>query len=428
MNMIPGNGLTSLLFTFVLFFSFAGNTLAVPDVDAPRISLKLSCEAGNDNCFDTDLATTDNRSITDMLDWIWVTRVPTIASPLIVDIDPGTFTLPDTLFCNGQGNVTLHGSGVDNTVLTGGGTSLSTAVITIDNCTNLSFQDFTIQSGKRNNGSGSDIGVQWMGNGNSNWTNIQIQANIYGWENKNCTDSTHYWFSSKLDVVPVGNSNVTLTYNTSCGNTWFYSGKLQAINDGESTTGLLGVSASGDTNVHIFGTVVRVHTTAATTQATSPFFGHGGLVAAGNAKVSIHGSLISVTSDANVDQSVYGVRAGINNFTGGGFIHAPGTAYSLKASGNGIVERVSVKNGTILGVVPDGIVDAPFQWPKSDTPPAITSTNGSDTFVEADCDNTGNCNTAAEADKRPHMMIYTDKCLPDSTWFNSTLGQCRGPL
>lgn len=409
---------------------FSTYAVATPDTGAARITLKLTCETGNNNCFDTDVATT-NGSIADMLTWMWVTRDPSVADPLIVDIDPGTYLLPNNaLFCKDDGNVTVRGSGIDNTVLSGGGQTPNLSVVDIENCTNLSFQDLTIRTDTRSGSSGSQNGIFWVGGGNSTWTNIQVQASGYGWGDNQCAGSSHYWFSSKIDTVNTTGAYVAAAYYTNCGETWFYGGELQAVNDGANQQGLMGVNAFGTGDVRIFGSAVRVHTTAGTTQTTGSFFGQAGLLATNAGKIHMHGGIVSVTSDGTANQDVIGVGVGTAFVFGGGFIHTPDTAFSLKPSGTGVAQRIAIKNGSIGGPfeIPDGTVDSPFLWSAGGNPPqpngnSLQSSNGQDVFVETDCDSAGDCTGVGT---ETHLMLYNNNCITDGPWFDSTRGKCRG--
>ena len=163
----------------VLYLSLTGLAAhAVPDSNAGLVALKKVCSTSEPNCF---------TSPDPMLDWIWITRKPSAANPLIVDIAPGVWVLPaNKPFCPGanpsNGNVTFRGSGRSNTILTGGGFSLGNptaikAVLPLDNCSNLAFQDLGIQSDYRRQVTGSIDGIHWRGGAGSSWTNVEVQAN-----------------------------------------------------------------------------------------------------------------------------------------------------------------------------------------------------------------------------------------------------------
>lgn len=98
------------------------------------VSLGLACawaagaEAGQDvvrlrsDCLDEapPACFTDSGSL---MTWLWGTRNPSAASPVLVDIGPGEFTRLDCP--SGMGHVTFRGSGQDNTVIRGGAKSPS---------------------------------------------------------------------------------------------------------------------------------------------------------------------------------------------------------------------------------------------------------------------------------------------------------------
>jgi hypothetical protein len=170
-----------------------------PDSNAAVVLLRTNCGATPlKNCFERmeDLTTTGTTG------WIWATRQPSAASPLLVDIGPGVFT---TFKCNGTGTtrgfVTLRGSGREQTILSG------TNGVTVTNCRNLSFMDLGAQ--------GSKYGVLWSGaeGGSSSWTNVDlvglgtstIGAPTAGWADDTCANQTarsvHYIHGSRIRAM-----------------------------------------------------------------------------------------------------------------------------------------------------------------------------------------------------------------------------------
>ena len=124
--------ITSLLVSF--------NVYAIPEPDEPVVYLRDDCGSLN-NCY---------TSFTQLLDWVWTVRLPSKALPLLIDVGPGEFPLQaSTLYCDGEasprGNITLRGSGRDNTTLYSSTPQTLGAVIKINKCDNLSFRDITIR-------------------------------------------------------------------------------------------------------------------------------------------------------------------------------------------------------------------------------------------------------------------------------------------
>ena len=137
------------------------------------------------------------------------------------------------------------------------------------------------------------------------------------------------------------------------------------------------------------------------------FSGHGGLLARNGATIHMHGGIVSVRSEGGGNDGVYGVKVVTN-----GMVHTPDTAFGLKASGTGLMERIIRESGS---------VSSPFQWPAGTTPPALVSVTGSDTFIETDCGPAG-CQAGGS---QPHLLIYSSSCNTAGPWFDSVTGACR---
>lgn len=224
---------------------------AVDDVEVAHLSKNCS---GIANC-----ATT----FQELLDWIWNTRNPSAASPLMVDIAPGTHIVPAQKICDGSGNVTFRGSGKSTTVLTGGGTigGYQQTVIAVYDCESLAFQDMTIQTGQINSGTGSTTVVDWQGNGSSEWINVDMQSAGAGWYGKSGTDTSpgpkHNFHSCFIKITPVPNTlypSATAVLTANYGDMNFYGSEISVINKGVSAVELYGISATGEgANVNLIG-------------------------------------------------------------------------------------------------------------------------------------------------------------------------------
>lgn len=427
-----------ILLLSILMFARASISATVNlPIDVSQVNVALNCTANIPNCIEPTAPTSNPNAAPDLgdfLTWIWTTRKPTATDPLVVNFGPGEFTLPDWRnFCEGAGNgyASFRGTGTESTVLTGGGIGMSTlgatAVIGVDGCTSLAFQDLAIRA---SSWTGGNVlrGVTWVGPGSSNWINVLLQSTDYGWYDNGKTHAgcdtseigTHYWFSSKIETK--SSAAYSVPYASQCGETWFYGGEIHAINDGTPlAVGAVAANASSG-EIRIFGSAIRVTSANGAGQLPNPLFGYGGLFAANGGKIHMHGGIVSVdASGVNIEQDVYGVRTHFKDGVPEGFIHTPDTAFALKAGGTGAIKRI-IGTGA----------QSPFTWPPGTEPPKaqsgshLVSLNGSDMYIETDCDSTGNCETAAVETQRPHIMIYTDSCNGSGgPWFDSTINACK---
>jgi hypothetical protein len=424
------NALVGLVAAYLSLSGLAA--YALPDPNAELIALKKVCSVSETNCF---------TSPGPMLDWVWATRKPSAANPLIVDIAPGTWVLPaNKPFCPSatpaNGNVTFRGSGRSNTILTGGGFSLGTftgvkAVLSVDNCSNLVFQDLGIQSDYRRQVTGSVDGIHWRGGAGSSWSNVEVQANHYGWFDSECIANpsvTHYWFGSKVEsrTGPTG-SALSWGFYSFCGRTNFYGGQIIGLHDtAQLNTGVAAVAINGIGQGRAVFSIYGGSVHATTTQSAGivGVWGVTGLIAYNTGEVHMHGG--SITAEANnaaQNQDVYGVLT-FQNALG----HAIDTAFVVKPSGTGRAYRISTEHPAFGG---DGMVEAPFLWPAGTNPPTpgdasgnkhLISTNGNDLFVETDCAAAG-CQSAGV---EPHLQVYSDQCTTAGPWFDVVTRKCRG--
>jgi hypothetical protein len=297
-------------------------------------------------------------------------------------------------------------------------------VIGIFGCKQINFQDLTIRSGSLSGAGTSQMGIVWGGGGSSTWTNIKVEASYVAWydtlNGSGCASTGgghHEWYASNLKTTSGASSMIG--YFSSCGDNWIWGSEILVLNNGGSNTGAgsaVGVEAHGSGGrVHIYGTDVRVLTTATATTSSPTMVGlqsNGGVI-------HIHGSEVSVRSEnPNITQNVTGASA----TTAGGFIHSVETSFGLLASQSGVATRIATANG--------GRVDAPFQWAAGAQPPNgnpsssgnLVSSNGQDMFIETDCSATG-CQLAGT---ETHLLIYNKLCTASGPWFDVVTGKCRG--
>ena len=346
---------------------------AAIDADASVVKLRTSCQvAGNplDNCF-TDLNTLNA--------WIWQTRNPTpsSASPLRVDIGPGTFT--GQFSCTSAGYVTLRGSGMGVTVIQNGSMPISTL-----HCDNMVFSHLTVKNTQ------TLFGVRNLG-GSTFWDSVEIDGLGYAWFDSpgacnGGTPGSHHFFNSRIIAHTSGVSD-TAVFNA-CDATWLIGSEITSI--GASGAQVMPIEAVGG-EVHVYGGNIRTLTDGNVSTAF--------MVAAksvGNTEIHIHGTGIDVISQGPNDITAL-------TASDGGLIHANASAYVLKTASGGSVTRIANSGGTVW---------APYVWQPSANPPAITSANGADTAV-----------ITGTADGHPHMVIYDVSCA--SSWFDSTTGTCH---
>ena len=364
------------------------------------------------NCFETmaELAG-DSQAVPPIIGWIWGTRMPTESTPLLVDIGPGEF---GPFECNGGSDVSLRGSGREQSILAGGRVGVS-----VTDCDRLSFMNIGMR--------GTDIGVIWIGAGRSDWSDVDIIATGHsggapsitsGWFDACSTTfpaarSVHFFHGSRIKATgTTGTSTFLWAFSSACGESWFYGGDILtdvvSVNTMVETIHLNNDAGELFGELRVFGTTVRTRINAAISEGRGAHIYGGGVLHA-------HGSIFNTSTvpGLSADVDVVGIRVG-NNATA----HTPGTAFVLKPSGTGTAQR--------LVLVGSGQVDSPFLWQSGSTPPAVESVDGEDIFVETDCDATGNCNGGGN---ETHLMIYNKAmCGSTNPWFDSTLNACRvGP-
>lgn len=369
---------TRISLTVAIMFPLS--TQAVVNPDAPEVKLRLSCGAAGqemDDCF---------TSVTALSDWINQVRTPNAAAPLQVTVAPGSYS--GFLTCVDASHVSIKGAGPENTII---------QAIQGKNCHQLNVQDLTV--------SNSFIGVYWMGEGSSFWTNVHVRDGLYAWS-ETCGSTTerasHYWFGSRLH-------GKAKTYLASCSENWIFGSEIVASGDGlggslKALLTLQQTTTPGNIipEIHVYGSVIRTIAAPGKTYGSPAASIEGeGLLAAHagtNSKIHIHGTGIDVIGNDVAND--LGVLAAAN----GGMIHANESSYSIEpGSAGGAVVRITTANG--------GHVHAPYAWqhiPDFD----LASVTGADTAILA----------SGTSDGHPHLVIYDSNC--PGQWYDATDKSC----
>ena len=371
----------------VFFFglSLASQLATAADSTAPVVRLRSNCSENGialNNCF---------TSLGALTTWIWSTRLPSPAAPLIVEIGPGTFN--GTFSCSNSGYVTLRGSGPLKTKIQAGQPIRST------NCTELEFEDLTIS------GDGSSFTlIFWNGGGTSRWSNVDLVSHGYGWIEGGCAPvpGQHYFFGSRIVAYSAFNS--LRNYIGSCDVTWFIGSEITSIAN-LPTSSLNALVAQGRSEMHVYGSVIRAISGAniSTGPVGADANGFVAISASGSGAIHIHGSAIDAISDSPNQVAVLSAETG-------GTIHANQTSYNIKAGNGATVWRIKNFGGHI---------HAPYQWEAHGDPPfsnspgiIFNSTTGSDSAI-----------TTNTADGHPHLIIYDESCA--SRWFDIVTKACK---
>ncbi len=357
------------VFSSLMVFQTAN---AAVDNNAEQVLLSKSCSENGvalNNCF-TDLPTLDT--------WVWGTRNPTAASPLLVNIGPGTFQGRFT--CNGSGYVSLQGAGMGTSIIENDSTP-----ILVSRCVNMAFSDMTIRN------TGNLFGVEWRNGGNSIWTNVHLDMIGYAWYESTGTGcgsrapGEHHWFNSRITARSAAGSSTA--YYAPCDVSWFYGSEIVAIANINSG-GVRTITAPGG-EVHVYGSVIRALSNAGVTTSEIK-----AVYASSGGEIHVHGTGIDlISAEAN---DVIALQA-----DAGSLIHAEQSAFVLQTAG-GTAIRVRNNGGTIK---------ASYLWEEGATPPNIVSSNGADMAVAT--------NTP---DGQPHLVIYSSACT--SKWFDTVTGAC----
>lgn len=357
-------------------FAFSANNYPIQAPYPSIIYVRSDC-GSMQNC---------GNSLLDAKNWVDSYKNPDQSNPLLIEIGPGTFN--KYFSCNNHSNITIKGSGVGTTILTGG-TQLG-AAIRGSNCYNFSVQDLEIKT---------ELGsaIIWNGEGSSNWTNVKASnAGIYAWtesEGAGCptNQAVHRWFSSTL-------TGTTKTYEARCSDNWFFGSQLSVISTSGNAKVIVAQSLSGQPKFHIYGSNITVKADEGYDASPLDSSGNGimAVESSSNGEVHIHGTGIDVFGNGSSNTIAALVSTG-------GHIHADQTAYNLTGNGNPVARLVNFYS--------NHHIHAPYLWPAHDTPPAITSITGADTAVLLD-QNTG----------LPSLIIYNSAC--SNKWSYVVSGSC----
>ena len=356
-------------------------------------------------------------SVADVVDRIWGGSglFPTASTPLTVDIGPGAFT--GVLECpSGEGHVTFRGAGRDRTVINGvsfGGGLISAAVAATD-CDALSFQDLRLVATPA--GAYFGIAVAWSGGGSSNWTDVDMQGDDFGWYDAGCAGSStaapeglHYFWGSKVVSPKTG-------FYSECAEGWFYGGEIDGFSavTGTFNNNLTAVWVSHRAEFHMFGSAARVVTAGASSGSGNAYGVRVGPTAnsftapAGHGEFHFHGGAISVNTSNLSSVAATGLLLNDSSGSGTAKAHTLDTAFAVK--GGSTSTRISGS----------GTFESPHLWEARTSPPtAGGSVDGHDIYVETDCNSSG-CSGGSD----PHLMIYKAGCT-SSPWFDTVRNACR---
>jgi hypothetical protein len=407
---------TSALISF-LFISSAWAINNAP-ADATVVNVRTNCTEGGVeviNCF-TTMANVQN--------WLTNVRQTSPALPTLVQIGPGRFV--SSLTC-GYSNVTLRGAGRDQTILDA--TNKLTGMQIYGNCTALDVQELTIDASQAivwaiffNPGS------DWAGI--TTWTNVDIIGPGYGWTEatQGCTQhGQNFFFNSRISTVGAGAGGISRTYQAACAVSWFYGSQITS-NASPGVTNAFALQAVDAAEVHFYGSNVRM-ILAPGTSATPYGGGDTGdylMAALQGSVIHIHGTGLDVNHGGSGTADVLYADS-TSHF------HANASGFSIHATGSGTVNRI---DGA-------GVVEAPYIWGASTTPPLSTSPsgvqtlasrNGMDSFIETNCplSSAAACSAGANlpaVSQYPRLMVYRAECTGiganQGPWFDTVQGSCR---
>lgn len=323
-----------------------------------------------------------------------VATAPNASKPLLIDVGPGQF--PGQFICANVSNVTLRGSGRSNTII---GSVSTQSTVGLTNCNHLNVSSLQIQ--------GVYYTISWKGTGTTTWTDVEVLGAGIGWYDNNnsttCTPSAtkHYWFSSRIEEHPY--LTQSSTYISNCGSHWIYGSELVSttetlpgVNFPSSGTNVV-LRASAQSEIHVYGSVLRVLAPSNTTGTPNP--GNFKIAAADSgAHIHIHGT--GLDSESVFASNVIALAA-----SNTGMIHANESSYSLATGAGGTITRVLNVDGL-------GHIHAPYMWETHPEAPNIISVNGYDSAMVT--------NTS---DGQPHMVVYSTACA--SHWYDTADRVCR---
>lgn len=410
-----------LILSCLCSFAFAVNDAPA---DADTVTLRTNCYEKSGaveiaNCF-TSMDMVDN--------WLRTVRFAGPNKPTLVDIGPGTF---GGWQCHSS-NVTLRGSGRDQTTLQVSLTSAGAGIWIQAGCTNLNVQDLRVD--------GRGMGLWGVGVNNLEaitfWTNVEIFGPLYAWVESlpgfgacPSNNGRHYWFSSR--IVATGNTatftGTSRAYTAACAQSWFFGSQLEANVNSNERNGF--AIEAHKAEVHLYGSNARLILASNTTASSfggSSGTGHYLMAALQGSAIHIHGTGLDVVHNGTGTADV--LYADSDSQT---HFHANEAAFSIHVTGTGKVQRLAGPGADA------GRIEAPYGWGPKTQPPLSTnasglgtliSRTGADTYVETDCPMTGNCG-APGSGTYPHMMIYSASCTGTAAnqgpWFDLVTRSCR---
>ena len=364
------------------------------DPTAQVVELRSSCAMPGggalDNCFETTA---------DLTAWLWGggrASAPNSLDPVSVRVGPGDF---DRLQCQGAMNgwVSFQGTGREHTRFINDDPTPDPAIdssicpggITVDQCTNLHFTDLAAK--------GRSIGIHWLGDGSSNWNDVDAVADAEGslpctgfpyafaWYDASGTgNALHYFWDTRF--IARGASLIAVAYYSLASETWIYASDLLTEITGPGTL-VAGVNAAAAADIRIFGSTVRTVASPTTTGVV-----HGLLV---GSTLHMHGGIVNVSAQGDGAAgavSLISIRA-----NAGSFVHTPETAFVFNGHPNATRTRI---NG------PPESIESPFLWPSGPVPPDITSLTGADLFVKTN---------EGPGQNEARLLVYDVNCSP-SPW------------
>lgn len=377
------------------------------DPMARVVELRASCAMPGgttlDNCFET---------VADLTDWLWGgaagsrASAPNSLDQVVVHVGPGEFA---QLECTGAMNgwVNFLGAGRTLTRFVVDTPGVCDPAIEVVDCTGLSFQDLAAE--------GLGKGATWEGTGSSIWQNVDLTADDRGvtacvpvtaWYDFNGgpagTNGSHwFWnmrFTARASLDQVG----AIAFGTIAGENWIYGSDILLDYRGSVGGLLAAVYVNHIGSVRVFGSSVRAKASAQAVHV--PLGTYDALVAlsAGNSALHMHGGIVNV--DASVNQT--GINIANIHVYHTGFVHTPDTAFTVLGSAGGTTWRIK-KDG------PGAVIQSPFFWPPSTTPPDMLSVNGADMFMKTN---------AGPAGDQVRPFIYDDGCA--SNWRDATDATC----
>lgn len=354
-------------------------------------------------------------------------QLPGPSNPVVVEIGPGTHDLTSTdyAFCSGLSDLAFRGAGKIATRITGGGyvpsglaSILGPYVVSIEDCSNIEFQDLTIV----NEPGTSNGGVVFAGDGGSQWSNVRIATDAgasAGWYDDGASapaNSVHYWFSSEIDVRQTGASSTALWAQGSSHRIYGSKFIVKIAAGAGNEYGTLGLAGPFDVRVHgsriaALSSVGNKPTHAIRTiGAAAIFYG-----SCGAARLTVEGSEVEAINTGTGT----GTSVAIGDFCEAGStvrIQVQGTLFDVV----GPVRKRVVQGGA-------GRVQAPVDHGAGANPPGLGTVwapKALDGFRETDCSTTL-CGDSSLG-QAVHQLAYDSTCTTAGPWYDVTTQKCRG--